>query len=475
MLAAMGLISSCDSIPGSKLENALNPNEIVSQPQTAQAKIGAREHPGIVSANGGAYKNARLEKMLAGITGTLIAHSSSPNTRYTITVLNSPNINAFALPGGYLYITRGLLALANNSAEVAAVLAHELAHISANHGIERSKKLDSAKLADRVVMDVLTNDRAGKIALAADKINFAKFSRNQELQADALGIKMIGNAGYDAFAAAQFLTSMDKYAHFQSALSAADADEDFLASHPSTPMRIELAKRHARFFGAPGSGIRNRDAFLSSIDGMLFGNSAKEGFVRGNRFSHLGLGITFRVPTGFQIANKADAVLISGPNEVAVRFDGVSQPRTVSLSQYLTSGWVNGLDGDSLVTMKINGLNAIRGTAAADDWLFDITLIRLGTQIYRFILAAPKSATNALSVARQISGTFRKLTRQEKKQLRPLKLKIVQTAPSDTIASLASRMEGVPRKLELFRLLNALGQGDRLKPGQKVKLVVNGR
>ena len=97
-------------------------------------------------------------------------------------MLNSPSVNAFALPGGYLYVTRGLLALANNSAEVAAVLAHEMAHVSANHGIERSRKLEAAKLADRVVLDVLSNDRAGKIALAANKINLAKFSQNQELQ-----------------------------------------------------------------------------------------------------------------------------------------------------------------------------------------------------------------------------------------------------------------------------------------------------
>lgn len=470
----MGLVASCDTTSGSKgskLEQVLSQPE-GAEPRDSQSKIGATEHPTIVAANGGAYSNPKLKKTLAKIARTLVAHSSNPDGRYRITVLNSPNVNAFALPGGYLYVTRGLLALANNSAEVAAVLAHEIAHVSANHGIERSKRLNSVKLADRVVMDVLTNDRAGKIALAANKINLAKFSRNQELQADALGIKMVGKAGYDAFAAARFLDSMDAYARYQSSLSQLDGEQDFLATHPSTPRRIELARRHARVFGKEGSGIRNREQYLAGVDGILFGDSAHEGYVRGNRFSHSGLGITFNAPSGFEMTNKADAVLISGPNQIAVRFDAVSQPRHVALKGYLASGWVNGLDEKSLTSSRINGHGAVSGRAAADGWVFDITLIRVGSQVYRFILAAPKSASNATAIAKQISGTFRKLTRIEQKNLRPLKLKIVEVGSADTIASLAARMQGVPRKLVLFRLLNHLEPGAGLKKGQVVKIVV---
>ena len=371
-------------------------------------------------------------------------------------------------------MTRGLLALANDKAEVAAVLAHEMAHVSANHGIKRIKKLEAIKLADRVVLDVLSNDRAGKIALAANKINLATFSQNQELQSDALGIRMLGSAGFDPFAAARFLEAMNSYAQYQNSLSDKNGEQDFLSTHPSTPKRIELAKRHARVFGRPGSGISNRNQYLKSIDGMLFGDSAQEGYVRGNQFAHAGLGITFKVPNGYEIDNKASAVVVSGPNQIALRFDGVSQPRDVNLAEYLHSGWVNGLKDGHTITATINGLNAVYGEAEADGWIFNITLIRVGAQVYRFILAAPKSAKNSATIAKQVSQTFRTLSRAEKKGLRPLRLKVIRVGSGDSIARIATRMRGVQRRLDLFRLLNRLQPGERAKPGTRVKIVVNG-
>ena len=477
MIMTFGLMTASCELTGarkSRIEQALDPSLGITKPGNPQAKLGASEHPKIVAANGGIYSNAKLKKTVEDIAATLVKHSGNPDKRYKITVLNTPSINAFALPGGYLYVTRGLLALATNSAEIAAVLAHEMAHVSANHGIERSRKFEAAKLANRVALDVLTSERVSKVALAANQINLAKFSQNQELQADSLGIKTIGRAGFDAFAAARFLNAMDEYARYQSGLSSNNADQDFLASHPSTPRRIELAKRHARFFGAPGSGIRNKEDYLKNINGILFGDSAQEGYVRGSRFSHSGLGITFNAPSGFKIENNAEAVVISGPGQIAVRFDGISQPRSVNLVTYLNSGWVNGLVSASTRPGKINGLTAAYGEAKADDWNFHITLIRVGTQIYRFILAAPKSTDAAADIARRISGTFRKLTRAEQRGLKPLEVKIVKVRSADSIATLANRMQGVERKLKLFRLINAMKPGDRLKPGQMVKIVVKG-
>jgi len=471
----LGTVSACGVLTGSK--NSKLEQVLVPLPQQAgndQSKIGAEENPKIIAANGGAYVDRKLNRFLSDIADTLIRRSKDNNTKYTITILNSPAVNAFALPGGYLYVTRGLLALANDSAEIAAVLAHEMAHISANHGIKRSKKIESVKLADRVVMDVLSNDRAGKIALAANKIKLAKFSQNQELQSDALGIKMLGNAGFDPYAASRFLESMDSYAGYQNRLAGKYGEQDFLSTHPSTPKRIELAKRHARFFGAPGAGIANRDTYLNSIDGMLFGDSAQEGYVRGNRFSHAGLGITFSVPENFEIDNKAEAVVISGPNQIAVRFDGISQPRSVKLIDYLNSGWVNGLVASSTRTSTMNGLKMAYGMARADGWIFDITLIRVGSQVYRFILAAPENSKNSAAIARKITGTFRSLSRLERRKLRPLKIRILPVGSGDTIAKFAGQMQGVPRKLDLFRLLNKIRPGERLKPGARVKIVVNG-
>ncbi|MCE3544302.1 M48 family metalloprotease, partial [Escherichia coli] len=128
-----------------------------------------------------------------------------------------------------------------------------------------------AVIAGRVVSEVLQDDQAGREALIRGKLRMAQFSRNQELQADAIGIKMIGEAGYDPFAAARFLQSMAAYADFRNVSGATDASLDFLASHPSAPQRIELARGHARKIGAPGVGTTDRDSFLQGIDGLLYG------------------------------------------------------------------------------------------------------------------------------------------------------------------------------------------------------------
>ncbi len=475
LLVCLSALTSCSVLTGkknSKLEQVLQP--VMADSGSANPdQIGARENPKIVAANGGAYIDVKLNAWLDNIAATLSRQNDGNGPNYKITILNSPAVNAFALPGGYLYVTRGLLALANDTSEVAAVLAHEMAHVSANHGIKRSKKIESVKLADRVVLDVVSNDRAGKIALAANKIKLAKFSQNQELQSDALGIKMLGQAGYDPYAASRFLNSMQAYGRYQNSLSSRYAEQEFLSTHPSTPKRIELARRHARNIGRPGTGLKFRERYLRSVDGMLFGNSPQEGYVRGKRFSHAGLGITFSVPDGFEIDNKSDAVVISGPDQIAIRFDGVSQPRRVTLKDYLNSGWVNGLDKTSTRLATVNGLKVAYGEARADGWIFEITLIRAGSQIYRFILAAPKSAKNPSAMAQMVSNTFRTLSRAEKRRLRPLKLKVVQVKAGDTIAGIASRMKGVPRKLGLFRLINQLKPGMKLVPGMSVKIVVS--
>ena len=476
-LFALAAVSSCSLLSGdknSKLDQVLTPSPEENSSASPEARIGSKEHPKIIAANGGAYADPKLNQTLEEIVATLTAHSKDGVKKYTVTILNSPSVNAFALPGGYLYVTRGLLALANDKAEVAAVLAHEMAHVSANHGMKRIKKLEAIKLADRVVLDVLSNDRVGKIALAANKINLATFSQNQELQSDALGIRMLGSAGFDPYAAARFLEAMNSYARYQNSLSDQNGEQDFLSTHPSTPKRIELAKRHARAFGRPGSGISNRDQYLKIIDGMLFGDSAQEGYVRGNQFAHAGLGITFKVPNGYEISNKASAVVVSGPNQIAIRFDGVSQPRELKLADYLHSGWVNGLKENHTTTAIVNGLRTVYGEAEADGWIFNITLIRVGLQVYRFILAAPKSAKNSDVIAKQVSQTFRTLNRAEKKGLRPLQLKVIRVGSGGSIATIATRMRGVQRRLDLFRLLNRLKPGERVKPGSQVKIVING-
>jgi predicted Zn-dependent protease len=477
VLVATLALSGCQSLLDQTYEANVSPSsspQIVEEVQKddPRAQMGAREHPRIVASYGGEYKDEKTERLVARIAGSLTAVSENPQQSYRITILDSPAINAFALPGGYLYVTRGLLALADDASEVAAVLAHEMAHVTANHGIERQKREEAEVIASKVVAEVLSSDLAGKQALARGKLRLAAFSRNQELQADLIGVRTLGEAGYDPYAAARFLNAMEAYARFQSSDPDSDPSLDFLSSHPSAPQRIELARRHARAFGPEGSvGDVGQGYYLDGIDGLLFGDSPQEGYVRGQTFMHGKLGIRFTVPEDFHIDNKVEAVLATGPGDVAIRFDGVTDNRRQSLSNYISSGWVAGLDPASITTLKINGLEAANAKASADKWDFDVTVIRDGKQIYRILTAVPKGDSRLQQVAETVRSSFRRMTPTEIDSLKPLRIRVVTVAQGDTIGSLAGRMMGTERKLELFKLINGFPSGKVLSPGERVKIV----
>jgi predicted Zn-dependent protease len=475
-LVALLLLSSCQ-MTNVMVDPSLKPSDT---PVTVDnvtrgdrlAEIARQQHPKILATYGGEYSDPKVERMVARIVGRLTAVSANPGQTYKITLLDSPNVNAFALPGGYLYITRGLLALADDSSELAAVIAHEMGHVTANHGLKRQEIEERSALAAKVVSDVLEDDPDTRAALVRGKLKLAQFSRNQELEADAIGIKATGDAGYDPYAAARFLRSMDGFAALRSVSGADDASLDFLATHPNTPQRIQLADNHARNFGPAGSaGERDQGAYLAGIDGLPFGDSPDEGYVRGRRFLHPGLGVGFSVPAGFAFDNSAAAVTAAGPGNVAVRFDGVELSPATALTDYVQSGWVTGLVASTVRPVTVNGLEAVRARAVSGEWQFDIAVVRIGGQAYRLLTAAPRTATSLATTADSIVSSFKRLTPDEIAALKPLAIRIIAVKPGDTVGTLAARMSGVDRQLELFRILNGLSSTASLSAGMKVKIV----
>ena len=466
------LLSSC-IVPDSGKSGDGSLTSSWVRPDDPQEKIGANEHPIVVAQYGGEYTDQAAERLIAVIVGKLVAVSDDPARVYKITMLNSPKVNAFALPGGFLYVTRGLLALANDSSELAAVIAHEMAHVSSNHAILRQEKRSSVAIGEKVVAEVLDGNRAGKVALAANKIRLAQFSQEQELQADTVGIRMVGRAGYDSHSAARFLETMGEYRAYLDGNKGLDDGDSLSSSHPSTPKRIDLARRHARFFGSPEVGQRYRERYLEGVDGLLYGDSAEEGFVRGQVFSHTGLGVTFEAPKGFTIENQPKAVLVMGPGDVATRFDAASASSQTRLPKYLKSGWITGLVEETIREEKINGLDSATAVARGEGWRFKVRVIKNGSQLYRFISAAPQTNTNLDAVSRQISASFRLLKKSEIAALQPLKIKVHTVKSGQSERWLASKMKGVNNPQKLFRLINGLKDGDEVKPGMKVKIVTD--
>lgn len=463
---AVPLLTACVSFGGSPSLSGLAPG--------AGASIGQREHPRVVAAYGGRYRNKKVESLLGDVTKRLVAVSSTPRQNYRLTVLNSPVVNAFALPGGYLYVTRGLLALANDTSEVAAVLAHEMAHVTENHAFQRQQRARQAKLVNKVVTDVIADEQEGQIALTSSQVSLASFSRGQELAADRIGVEMMAKAGLDPYAAARFLTSMGRFSRFRAdSLSSNANSPNFLASHPATPARISQVIETARGFTPQTNRAEERASYLEAINGLTFGDDPAEGYVRGRSYLHPKFGFSFELPVGYTLENTSEAVLAADKNGTAMRFDGVEIPPQQSLVDYMGSGWIGGLIPSSIEARTINGLEAATADARAKGWRFRIVVIRLRGATYRFLFANADATTDLKTDADKTLASFRRLGRIERAKLNPLSLKVVKVRNGDTVSSMAAQMDGVDRKRSLFLILNGIQEGAQLRTGSLVKIVVD--
>jgi predicted Zn-dependent protease len=442
----------------------VDPNEVA---------IAQREHPKIVAAFGGTYEDREAELAVASVVGRLVAASPEPWRSYRVTILNSPAVNAFALPGGYVYVTRGLLALANDTSEMAAVIAHEMAHVTARHAFLRAQKAEAAAVASQAVQDVVQDPAVQRVALASTQVSLARFSQIQELEADRIGIATLAKAGFDPFGSPRFLTSMSRLAAWKNGLPEDDTGSiDFLSSHPSTPERLTQAREVATATGITDGEV-DRDGYLSRIDGIMYGDDPVEGYVRGRQFLHAKLGFGFEVPDGFQLDNTQKAVLATNADGVAMRFDGADVTAGSDLVTYITSGWVNGLDSQSVRTVSIAGLPAATASASARGFTYRIAVIRFNDQAFRFLFAT-RSDTAALERAFTTTvASFRALSEAEKSSLAPLRIRVVTVGPGETVASLVRRMVPMDRSVVLFRALNGLAANEEPQPGSRVKLIVD--
>ena len=465
------LLAGCTSMPDIK-QVSLPVPQAATQAEMQPAE--EREHLRILAAYGGIYENARLQATIEKTVDRLVAASERPDLKYKVTILNSPAINAFALPNGHLYVTRGLIALANDKSELASVLAHEMGHVIARHAAIREDQARQAALISHVVSDVLSDPQMGALALAKSKLTLASFSRAQEFEADGIGVGISARAGFDPFGASRFLTDMQRNADLKLAAGSGEARApDFLTTHPATPERVKNALANARQFSGPGSGERDRDEYLSDVDALAYGEDPSEGFVRGRRFLHPKLSFTFLAPPGFTLDNTSQAVLGLNGGDEAMRIDVVSVPAEQSLTAYLKSGWMEKVDPTSVEEFSVNGFPAATATATGDGWSFRLFAVRFGSDVYRFIFAAKNRTAQVDRSFRESIATFRRMSLQESEQVQPLRLKIVTVGPNDTVESMARRMATIDHALDRFRVLNGLGPHDTLKPGAKVKVVVD--
>jgi predicted Zn-dependent protease len=453
-----------------RAESPAKPNRTI-----AQAPAVEREHERILASYGGSYDDPRLEALIGKTVDRLVAASDRPDQAYKVTILNSGAVNAFALPTGQLYVTRGLIALASDTSELSSVLSHEMAHVLAKHAAIREDQARQAAVVTRVVTDMSNDPDITALALAKTKLTLASFSRAQEFEADGIGVGISARAHFDPYGAARFLTSMERNAELKAGKISLDPRaQDFLSSHPATPERVQNAQSIARQYSSPEGGERDRESYLNAVDNIVYGEDPSEGFVRGQRFLHPKLGFTFTAPENFTLDNTAQAVIgVREGGTQAMRFDVVRVPAEQSLGDYLNSGWMENVDKASTEDLVINGFPAASANASGDQWQFRVYALRVGSDVYRFIFASRQRTTESERNARETVNSFRRLSLEEIQDARPLRIKVITVQPGDTVESLSHRMAAVDHPMERFRILNGLDVHAQVKVRDLVKIVVD--
>lgn len=443
---------------------------------TGLDKAVEREHKQLVKAFGGEYRAPQMTALLTEVTNRLVKATERPEETYRITLLDSPSVNAFALPTGRLYVTRGLLALANDTSEIAAVMAHEIAHVTLRHAAARSELELRSALVSRVVADVLKDPVAGAVVQDESRVDIARFSRQQELEADQISVKTLAAAGYDPYGAARFLTSLNRSSESRASATGdvQKASIDRLSSHPPTPQRISEAKLAARRIGAPGIGGDGRDVYLAAAEGITYGDDPADGVVRGRRFIHARLGVTFTAPEGIALENTSRAVLgASRDGQRRLLFDAIETTEGQTLSDVLTSTWTDAIETGSIENLTVNGNPAATATSRGRDWSFRMAAVKIGNATYRLIMAFRSLDANAERHFRTTLDSLRGTDASDLSAITPQRIRLVTAEPGDTAETIVRRTGAAEGALDRFLLLNGLTEGAALKPGERYKAVMD--
>lgn len=444
-----------------------------------ELRVGREQHPKIMQEFGGAYDHARATAYVNAVGQKLARVSDLPNLQYTFTVLDSDVINAFALPGGYVYISRGLLALANTEAEIAGVLAHEIGHVTARHSAQRYSSSVVASLGT-ALLGAVAGSGAAQLGQQGAALYLQGYSRDQEFEADILGVRYLARAGYETGSMASFLASLESYSALEAKVSNLPdpaSRYNIMSTHPRTGDRVVAATKAAQATQVANPRIGNID-HLNAIDGIVFGDSDGQGFVRDRIFAHKILGFQFEVPKGFNLSNGTRQVVARGPDNALIVFDSDSKAPRGSMAAYLTRTWAPSAQLSGVETLNINGLDAASGAAriSGNSGAMDVRLVAIrfsASQVYRFLFVTPPAVTQQLSEPlRRTTFSFRRLSDREKVRLKAWQVATPKAAPGTSVAKLSRGLPLPGPKEEWFRVLNGLRPGSEPFANQRVKLVV---
>ncbi len=448
-------------------------------PAGQEAQIGAQEHQKVLKQYS-LYEDDRLQKYVSDVGTKIVQGTERRDVQYKFYLLDSPIVNAFALPGGYVYLTRGLMALANSEAEMAGVVAHEIGHITARHSAERYSQGLLTALGSSVLSAAIGSDGVSSALGLGSNLYMSSYSRGQENQADTLGIRYLSRAGYDTRAMSWFLSNLRANTALGAKMDGEKASDttDYFATHPATAERVTKTRGEAK--GYKNGGAVGSDSYLSLLNGMTYGDSNEQGFVRGQSFYHPEIGFMYTVPQGFKIVNQPSQVLAAHKtNGAVVIFDMVPNKSKRSMAQFMNIDWLQeNPDAERIETIRINGMeaatSAVRGSVNGKSMTIRLIAIKWSNQkVARFQIAIPQGVSQSfMNSLKSASYSFKRLSASEKEKFGAYKIRVYQAKAGDTVSSMARLMAPEEHKVEHFRVLNGLAANEGLVAGRLYKVVV---
>jgi len=473
------LLSAC-------LAFAVAPSAAFAQAQAISAtdkRAGAEAHPQLVTQFGGAMQGPAAD-YVARVGRRIAVQSGLSNSErdFTVTLLDSPVNNAFAIPGGYVYVTRGLLALMNDEAELASVLGHEIGHVAARHAAKRQRTATITQVLAGIVGAVAGDSGLGSLVgrgagVGADLITKG-FSRTQEYQADDLGVRYLAGAGYDPVASSDMLAILGEQEAFDAQLTGKNnALPSWASTHPNSKDRVTRARGKAQATGSAGRGARNRDALLDAVDGLTWGDDPAKGFAEGQEFKLPSERLAFTVPRGYSLNNADDAVTISGAGGQA-SFTG-GPVGAGGLDDYVGQVFAR-LSRDirygSISTGRANGMDMryALGEARSSAGPLDVGVFAYrpdgGATAYSFVTLTRSG--RGIGPFAPLVESVRRIPAAEAAAVRPLRIKVLRVKAGETPQTFARMMAFPDNPLDRFLVLNGLTRGAVLRPGDRVKVIL---
>lgn len=482
--ASLLILLACLLVSGCAVNPVTGQQDIVFMSEQDEITLGRKTNQQVLQQYA-VYDDKELQDYVQQVGQKLAAKGHRSDLVYRFTVLDSKEVNAFALPGGYIYITRGIMSYLNSEAELAAVLGHEIGHVTARHAVRQYSAAQMANIGatlGAIFIPGMNTAAGNQLTQLFGTALLRGYGRDHELEADELGAEYLARVGYQPEAMLEVIRTLKSQESFEIMAAREEGREPniyhgLFSTHPDNDTRLKEVVGHANKYHDPNLTYRGRDIFLQKTDGMIFGDSPREGILRGRNFYHPDLGFSLQLPQDWNVTNRPDQLLISAPGGAAIMQMAVEDiNKRIPPREFMTTRLgLKSLSGDQ--ALNIHGNQAHTGLAPINTSFGQrtarFTVIYFDNRAY-ILVGVAREAKAAAKYDQEFLSTaqsFHAMTVNERELAQPLRLKVIQAEAGDSFSKLASQSPLKTYAEEQLRLINGRYPRGQIEPGTAVKII----